>query len=596
MCGIAGAFAYRGPPVDRDELIAVRDAMISRGPDDFGAWYSPDGRLGLVHRRLSIIDLSASGSQPMAWSDGNYRIVFNGEIYNHRELRRELEGKGYRFRSTSDTEVLLALYVDRGEEMVKALRGMFAFALWDEKRRTLFLARDPFGIKPLYFADDGTTFRFASQVKPLASVISSPPDPAGHAGFFLLGSVPEPHTLYRNIRALPAGCALRLTEAGSCQLAYCDVSDVLREVDRVPGTLDREVALSRIHEALRDSVRAHLVADVPIGVFLSAGLDSTAIATLVAEVGEAELRTVTLGFEEFRDTDNDETGLAREVAQLLGAYHSEYRVSRQDFFDDKEKLLAAMDQPSIDGVNSYFVSKAAAAVGLKVALSGLGGDELFGSYSSFRDVPRMVRVLGPLACVPGLGRLFRVVSHRLLGRFTSPKYAGLLEYGSDYGGAYLLRRGLFMPWELPELLGPDMAREGWSELALRLRLSDTVSGIRNPQLKVTALETAWYMRNQLLRDADWAGMAHSIEIRVPLVDLALYRTLAPLLGSLAGVSKRDVLRRCVETLPAKILDRPKTGFSIPVRRWLSEDAVQSSDTRGLRGWARNLYAAGGWQL
>ena len=212
MCGIAGIFSYGGnaPPVDRAELLRVRDAMARRGPDGEGLWIADDGRIGFAHRRLTIIDLSDAGAQPMWNGERTLCITFNGEIYNYRQLRRELEAKGYRFRSNSDTEVLLHLYADRGEDMVHALRGMYAFAIWDERGKSLFLARDPFGIKPLYYADDGTTLRFASQVKALlrSGAIGEEPDPAGRVGFFLLGSDPEPYTIYRNIHELPAGSTL----------------------------------------------------------------------------------------------------------------------------------------------------------------------------------------------------------------------------------------------------------------------------------------------------------------------------------------------------------------------------------------------------
>jgi len=218
MCGIAGIFAYgaSAPPVDQEELLRIREHMINRGPDGAGLWISPDRRVGLAHRRLAIIDLSQTGAQPMATADGRYRITFNGEIYNYRELKKELQAKGYVFHSNSDTEVLLHLYADRGEDMVHALRGMYAFALWDERKKGMFLARDPFGIKPLYYADDGTAIRVASQVKALLAggAIDTTIEPAGHVGFFLWGHVPEPYTLYKGIRALPAGTSLWIDASG----------------------------------------------------------------------------------------------------------------------------------------------------------------------------------------------------------------------------------------------------------------------------------------------------------------------------------------------------------------------------------------------
>jgi hypothetical protein len=355
---------------------------------------------------------------------------------------------------------------------------------------------------------------------------------------------------------------------------------------------------------LSDSVRHHLIADVPVGVFLSSGLDSTTVAALAAEHGST-LRTVTLGCEEFKGTTNDETALAETVARQLGAVHQTIWVTRQDFLEQRRCIFASMDQPSIDGVNTYFVSLAAGRTSLKVALSGLGGDELFGGYPSFQELPRTVRSLSPFAAaaLQPFNRAFRVVSAPLLKRFTSPNYAGLFEYGGSYSGAYLLRRSLFMPWELPSLLDPELVRQGWDELQPLLRLEESMAGLNNPRLKVSCLETCWYMRNQLLRDSDWAGMAHSLEIRVSLVDIKLAQDLAPLLASKTPPTKRDMAEAAFHALPSAIsplLNRPKTGFSIPVREWLlagvqdhgilDHRITRGSSARGLRGWARVVYA------
>ena len=464
MCGIAAIFSYRGgPPVAEPELLVIRDRMTSRGPDGAGIWISEDQLIGLAHRRLSIIDLSPGGAQPMFDDTRTFGITFNGEIYNYRELREELRNKGFRFRSTSDTEVLLQLYADRGVAMLDSLRGMYAFALWDGRKKALFLARDPYGIKPLYFSDDGKTFRAASQVKALAAGgnIDMTPDAAGHAGFFLWGHVPDPHTLYRGIRAVPAGTSVWIEQGKSRREAgFCSVPGIFAETAHTNGRGSRKDA---IRDALRDSVRRHLVADVPVGVFLSSGVDSTTVAALASEEG-GSVRTVTLGFDEFKDTRNDEAPLAEEVARLYGADHRTVRVTRRDFEESFDHMMWSMDQPTIDGVNSYWVSRAARQAGLKVALSGLGGDELFGGYPSFSQVPRLVKALQPFRSLKPLGRVFRKVSGPLVKHWTSPKVAGLFEYGGSYAGAYLLRRGLFMPWELPEVLDGDLAREGWKQL------------------------------------------------------------------------------------------------------------------------------------
>ncbi|MBT5050956.1 MAG: asparagine synthase (glutamine-hydrolyzing) [Rhodospirillaceae bacterium] len=587
MCGIAAIFAYNieAPPPDRAQLHAMHDSMAARGPDGEGLWVSDEARIAMAHRRLSIIDLTDSGAQPMASSDGSLRIVFNGEIYNYQTLRAELIAEGARFVSESDTEVLLHLYAKRGPDMVRSLRGMFAFAIWDERRRGLFMARDPYGIKPLYYADDGKTFRIASQVKALLAGggIDTRPEPAGHTGFFLFGNVPEPFTLFRGIKSLPAGGSLWVDTSGCGEpRRWFDLTAELANAEATPLDMDA------LRAALLDSVRHHMIADVPVGAFLSSGLDSATLVSLATEIEGSNLRTVTLGFDAFRGRADDETPLAETIAAHYGTTHETRWIDQANFEAESEPLFAAMDQPTIDGVNTYFVSKVAREAGLKVALSGLGGDELFGGYTTFREVPLLVRALGIFRFLPGIGRAFRWVSASTIRRMASPKYAGLFEYGARYGDAYLLRRGFFMPWELPEVLDPDMVRDGLERLAPRRHLSETAAPLRTPHLKVSALESAWYMRNQLLRDSDWASMAHSLEIRTPLVDVELLRAVAPMLAGNRPASKLDMASTPAKSLPDEVLGRPKTGFSVPVREWLSGGRV-SVDNQSYRDWARFVY-------
>ncbi len=588
MCGIAGIYSYDkdAPSIDQAELMRIRERMIARGPDDAGLWVSDDRRVGLAHRRLAIIDLSPAGAQPMHDPETGNWIVFNGEIYNHVKLREQLNRDGVVTRSHSDTEVLLKLYAHKGPAMLNMLRGMFAFAIWDARRRQMFFARDPLGIKPLYIADDGRTLRFASQVKALlAGQVDTRPEPAGHAGFLLWGSVPEPYTLYRGIRALPAGHWLLVADGVVGQpVCYNNPTLGLRNVASV-GPDAMEAALHQIAAAVHDSVSAHMVADVPVGVFLSAGLDSTMLAACAANLGT--LRTLTLGFEEYEGTIHDEATLAGEVAQSLGARHSLHRISAADFAHDRELLLAAMDQPSIDGVNTWFVAKAAAQQGLKVALSGIGGDELFGSYPSFSQIPRLRKTLQGFGELPLLGRILRKGLSSISGVLPSPKYAGLLEYGSSLKGAYLLRRALFMPWEIGALMDPEMAAAGLKELDTLSRLGATTEGLSSERLAISALEIQWYMKNQLLRDADWAGMAHSLEIRVPFLDMHLFGQFVEIPSLDPTQEKRMIARTVAPHLPEAVLNRPKTGFAVPTHQWLHPDAPNSITNN--REWARILY-------
>ncbi len=478
MCGINGVFAYHGAAnaPSEQELALARDHMIARGPDASGAWWSEDRRIGLGNRRLAIIDLDDRADQPMVGEGGSRVVTYNGEIYNFPGLKAELEAGGLSFRTGSDTEVLLHLYDAHGAAMVDKLRGMYAFAIWDGERRGLFLARDPYGIKPLYTSDDGWTFRFASQVKALLAggKVSRDPEPAGVVGFHLFGSVPEPFTLYRDIRALPAGHTQWIDEGGPREpIRYANLAAVLADGSGAPVAADEVGAL--IRTAALDSVKAHCLADVEVGLFLSAGVDSGAMLGLMRDAGQQKIRAITLGFDEFLGTRDDEVPLAADIARQYGAEHIVRRVNEKEFRDDLPKILDAMDQPSIDGVNTWFVAKAAREAGLKVALSGLGGDELLGGYPSFRDIPTWTRWMGPPSYVPGLGIGLRMMGQALGLARRRPKALGMVELGGSYRGAYLLRRGLFLPHELPAKLGRDMVREGLRRLKPLRRLQTSMT-------------------------------------------------------------------------------------------------------------------------
>ncbi len=576
MCGINGIYAWddRAPPADREEVLRTRDHMRARGPDGCGLWLSPDRRVALAHRRLAIIDLSEAGAQPMASEDGRYTVSFNGEIYNYPQLRSQLEAEGVRFRSHSDTEVLLHLYRRDGEAMLGHLRGMFAFAIWDAATRRLFLARDPYGIKPLYYADAGGSFRFASQVKALRAggAIDAELDPAGTAGFLMWGSVPEPYTLYRAVRMLPAGSAMSVDAGGASEpRPYWDLAEVILRARAAaasiaPGT-EREV----LREALLDSLRAHLIADVPVGAFLSAGLDSSTVVGLATEVSGGTVETITLTCAEFKGKLTDELPMARQIAAHFGARHTGVSVETEDMEADLPNFLDAMDQPTIDGVNTWFVSKAAAEAGLKVILSGVGGDELLGGYATFSELPQRMSASAPWLRVPGLAPLHHAACRMLapLLPAITPKTAGFLICGGSYEGAYRLQRGLFMPWELDSVLDADFARAGAQILAADEAARRDKAGRLEGFARLVELESCRYMRNQLLRDTDWAGMGHSLEIRTPLVDSVLTERVVGLsVSGRLGGNKAMLPQALPTALPQAVLDRPKTGFTVPIWKWL----------------------------
>lgn len=610
MCGIATIFAYAetAPSIDRMELRSIRDDMKLRGPDGCGEWFSRDDRVAMGHRRLSIIDLSDKAAQPMQnhphpsatqiggsaillggnplpEGDGSVSIVFNGEIYNYQELRKNLERKGFVFKSHSDTEVLLHLYQEKGERMLHDLRGMFAFALWDGKKGVMLLARDPYGIKPLYYANDGQTLRAASQVKALLAGghVSSDPEPAGIVGFFLTGSVPEPFTMYQEIRQVPAGSFVRVDDSGvSRPEYYASISKIFSDAAGT-GPEKNGGPVPQICEALSDSIKHHLVSDVPVGAFLSAGIDSGALIGLIHDLGIKNLETVTIAFDEFRGSSYDEAPLAKETSHLYGTRHHTRMFTNAEFKSDLDRFFEAMDQPTIDGVNTYFASKAAREIGLKVALSGLGGDELFGGYQSFQNIPSSVRAFSVPSRIPFLGDVFRHSFSSLNAFSLQPKLGGLMKYGGTCAGAYLLQRGLFMPWELETVLDKDLVMEGMRRLKPLEHIQQTIEpDPKNWFGRVASLEASLYMRNQLLRDADWSGMAHSLEIRTPFVDFQLLKDLAPILVRGTGpqkkgpVPKKFLTESLRKPLPKAVLDRPKSGFFTPIGAWMETDSDHDS--------------------
>jgi len=472
------------------------------------------------------------------------------------------------FRTTSDSEVMIALYARYGEAMLPRLRGMFAFAIWDSHARELFLARDPYGIKPLYYALTKEGFLFASQVKAILSsgLVARDVEMAGLAGYYLWGNVPEPWTLYRGVLALPAGSSVIYREGLTpIPRRWCDISSAWNHEQT---RCSHDEVQSRVRAAVTDSVRAHLVADVPVSVFLSGGIDSGSIAGLLSEQG-ATIEGITIGFDEFADRDHDEVPLARALAQHYGLPHHVLRVTRQEFEGDMAAFFDAMDQPTVDGVNTWLACKAAAERGYKVVLSGVGGDELLYGYQLASQIPRAQRRNRVLAGIPGMRLLLKSVIGAFPAGKLHPKGKGAPDLMGSIEGEYLLRRGLFLPNELPALMGADQAREGVERLGGWLVGIPKAKAV-NPAGAVCMLDSTLYLRNQLLRDSDWASMAHSIELRTPLVDARLLDALKGLHTHFNhGVGKQLLARSPAQPLPEQIVRRTKTGFVVPMTQWLS---------------------------
>lgn len=579
MCGIAGIVLH--PLADASDLPhrlrAMAAAVAHRGPDDEGCYLAPNARLGLINRRLAIRDLSPAGHMPMAAEDGRVWVTYNGEIYNAGELRQELEAAGWGFRSQSDTEVILYGYLAWGEGVLARLRGMFAFAIADARpgSQRLLIARDPLGIKPLYYARTTAGFVFASELKGLlaSGLVGREINPAALAGYLLLGSVPTPLTIYAQAMALEPGCRLEIDFDGA-------VLHPPTPFWRFPtGALvpsGYEEAVGLVRQRLQEAVRCHLVSDVPLGVFLSGGLDSSAIAALMRQATAGPIRTCSMVFEEAAFS---EAPFARAMAAAVGAEHFERVVTAADLLQEYDRILAALDQPSVDGVNSYFVSQTARQAGLTVALSGLGGDELFGGYpNTFVEAQQVHRGLRLAQAIPGGAGLAQAVLGALPNRQRWARTADALARPASLASAYLSRRGLFAPREVEALIAPGLWEatrrfDPVRHIAARADAPGSAAGARSAFAWTSRAELATYTQHQLLRDTDAMSMAHSLEVRVPLLDTPLVETILQLPDAiklnhrngpkpLLAAAVRDLLPRAVHGRNDKV------GFTFPFELWL----------------------------
>lgn len=604
MCGIAGLLLNHNRVVTdlESRLAAMEAAMHHRGPDDGGTFISPDRRVALASRRLAIRDLSPLGHMPMAGAGGLVQIVYNGEIYNAGELRPELERLGFEFRSSSDTEVILHAYQAWGADCVQRFRGMFAFAIYDARPQTrrggqLFLARDRLGIKPLYYALTPEGLVFASELRGVqaSGFTGRELSSAGLVGYLMLGSVPNPLTIYRDVRALEPGHTLTFDIEGGAPPAPKRFWSL--PVDTLE--ISYEAAVEELRALLEESVRIRLVSDVPLGAFLSGGLDSSGIVALMRRATDGPIRTCSMVFEE---DEYSEAPYARAMAQAVGAEHFERTITASDLSGELDNIFRAMDQPTLDGVNTYFVSQTAKQAGLTVALSGLGGDELFGGYpNTFHGVPAMMRHLKRAQSIPGGAALARAAIGVSPHRHRGARVREALGRPVSPASAYLTRRGLFSLDEVKSLLSPDVWREGIagfeavSHIAARADTNARTGGQANSTDSgifgwTSRAELGTYTHHQLLRDTDAMSMAHSLEVRVPLLDhkLVEYALRLPTEFKQRGDGPKPMLCAALyDSLPPLIRDRrDKQGFTFPFDKWI----------QGLRGdFNTSKHGADLWQ-
>ena len=584
MCGIAGIISPQLDAAVRDEAVT---AMVlrqrHRGPDDSGLFSGPDVTLGMA--RLAIID-PANGHQPMTSPDGRFTLVFNGAIYNHRELRPGLAARGWVFQTNCDTEVLLAAFALDGAGCLPRLRGMFAFGVWDARERTLFAARDALGIKPLYYArlPKGGVI-FASELNALLASRQVPReiDPVSAGEFLAWFSVPAPRTIYRGITNLPAGHSLTVTAAG--RLSHEAWWHLPAPVSPGRVAANYHDFVHGLRQQLEESIRAHQVADVPVGAFLSGGMDSTAIVGLMTRAGGPKLKTFSLIFGE---SGYSEQAIARLAAQAFGTEHHETLITGARVASDLPRILESFDQPTGDGINTWYASQLAHLGGVKVALSGLGGDELFGGYPSFRDLPRLDRLLPFWRILPGGLRARIVAGLRARPGARARKLADFLAHARDLHELASLQRRVLPETGRLALLAPG-ARAAAERLGPNHPLLDDftaeLAGAGSFQI-ISAWELRTYMADVLLRDSDVFSMAHSLELRVPFVDRALLEWLWPQPAWFKydpRRQKRALADATADLVPAAIRERRKQGFALPFPVWMRAE---------LRPFLEEIFSAG----
>ena len=587
MCGFIACFTSE--PISHCIAERALEQLAPRGPDDKGEWRE-DG-IFLGHRRLAIIDLDSTAAQPMVSLCGRYVIVFNGEIYNYKEIRNSLIERGVSFKTKSDTEVILNLFALEGENMLNKLNGMFAFAIWDNKNKEAFIARDPYGIKPLYIANTSNGVIVASQVKTLLTtdLVTRNPDLIGQANFWMLGYVPEPHTWFKDIQVLKSGHFVKIKENRIVEYKkWLDIGDAWQTCSDIPKINSVDL-YSRVKNSISESVSRHLVADVPIGVFLSGGIDSGVLAGMMAESVSNKILGITITYDEYNGRFEDEAPIAAKVAEYYGIEHHIRRVTKDEFLFDLPKIIESMDQPSIDGVNTWYVCKAASEIGLKVVISGVGGDELFFGYASFNQLPKLVSYWSKFSKLPG----FMFIAHKLanyrMNKTGKRRWAHAPDMLQSIPGAWWLRRGLNAYDDLQNF----MSKEQINELDKNFNVEEWVYSMtgnlsQDSMLGLAQIESMAYLRNQLLRDSDWASMAHSIELRTPLVDAKLLFDLAPYLALMKSYKGKILLANAPEKpLPEFVTKRSKTGFGIPLQSWLAEENSTGLST-DFRQWANKV--------
>jgi asparagine synthase (glutamine-hydrolysing) len=565
MCRVAGIVSGNLPIGEiRNKVKEMCGAQQHGGPDDEGIFHDDQAGLVFGHRRLSIIDLSQNGHQPMADADQKAWITFNGEIYNYPDLKKELSTLGAKFKSDSDTEVILQAYLHWGTAAFSKLRGMFAFALYDIKKAITYLVRDTAGIKPLYYSTANRTLSFASEVRAFKAVgLQTENDGGWQIRLLAFGHIPEPYTTLKNVFSLPKGHFLSWNNVTAQYTLNSYQSQSALNI-----ITDINEARQLISESLNNSVKRQLIADAPIGVFLSGGIDSSLITLLANQHKKEQLKTISIFFDE---KNYDERGYQQIITNKTNGQNFLHLVKQNDFEASFPQIMNAMDMPTTDGINSWFISKYAHDDGLKAVLSGIGADEFFGGYPSFKRI----KLLSYLRKLPS--RLLKAFSSFAPDNYKRLSFLSVDSLVADY----LVLRGLFLPSDIAAILDTDTKHIN----EVLFASADSLAPRNYNEEHASWLETHLYMQNQLLRDTDVMSMNHGLEVRVPFLDedfTQLTQSIAPNIRFDAQQPKKLLIDSFSDLLPAEIWNRPKMGFTFPLQQWM-KGSTQISDINNYKG-------------
>ena len=584
MCGISGIFNPSTKKINQIETInKILKLQKSRGPDNTALWTSSCGKVTFGHNRLSIIDLTNNSNQPFVSIDKRIVITFNGEIYNFIEIREQLLKKKIKFKSNSDTEVIIEAYRYWGLEFVNYFRGMYSFVIWDVLKDELILARDPFGIKPLYYTYQNNIFYFASQIKSILSIqnLRFNNSDAGICSYFMFGNVIDPFTIYKEIKSLEKGNVLVINKDGvKKKINFYSIKNKILNSKEASISNEND-QINYLKETIDDTVRYHSISDVPITYLLSSGIDSNVLVAS-ASSQQNNINSVTLDFG-FTGEKN-ETQIASKTSKLNNIKHSVKEISNFDKIEGLNNFFNSMDSPTNDALNNYLISKKIKNL-TKVVISGVGADEFLFGYSSFERIPKLNNFV---KFIPYIKILDNNKLYNFLNKIKiKAKIAALFSHQKNIDDAYYLQRSVFLEKEIENFKDYFSIEKGLEELNLRERLLKDVEGIKDTKLSIMLLEILYYLSPKLLRDSDWATMSNSIEMRTPFVDIVFFEKILSLYKKNPNLNKKYMLKCYQNLLPRELSKRKKTGFEIPYKEFLKNNNLKFYPS--IKNWTEYSY-------